>query len=646
MGLLKNLILVPKRAPELIQAQAQAFSKHIPLLYLMLLSNMVAVAATYRDVAPLWLTVIFPALFSVAAIARVVMWRRTRHTQQTPQQAHKKLQSTVYLVIAFGVMLTTWVFGLMSFASSDTLVMHASIFIAVTLLASVVCLTHLKQAANLLAVIIGVPLGLKLMFLGHFAFGASALICTVACITVVYVLNSHYAEFATMVSQRIDLEKQNIEALRLNDENFKLASTDALTGLSNRRTFMSDIEALIAREDQPGFAVGLIDLDGFKGVNDIYGHAAGDTVLIEAAERLRLLASDQVLFARLGGDEFAFICPRDFDLKEFGQKICTILAAPYSFESVSVELSASCGLSIHFGDAQTSSELLECADFVLYEAKRSGNGIALVFAGNHRARLFENHRIEKILKSADLAAEMTLAYQPIVSAKTGEIISVEALARWQNPLLGSVSPGQFVPIAERTTFINKLTLVLLKKLLADMATFKTQVRFSFNLSAKTLSCQQTILQVFTILQKSNTDLKRLEFEITETALLGDFDAAARSVGLLRSLGCTIALDDFGTGFSSLNYLHELQLDTIKVDGRFVRNAMHDQKAASIVKSIVSLGKGLGMKTVAEGVETRPQADMMIDNGCDQLQGYLFYRPLTAQQLMEQPLHEMTKKMAS
>jgi EAL domain-containing protein (putative c-di-GMP-specific phosphodiesterase class I) len=269
-----------------------------------------------------------------------------------------------------------------------------------------------------------------------------------------------------------------------------------------------------------------------------------------------------------------------------------------------------------------------------------------VFAGHHRARLFEGHRIEKIMKSADLANEMTLAYQPIVSAKTGEILSVEALARWQNPILGSVSPGQFVPIAERTTFINKLTLVLLKKLLHDMASFKTSVRFSFNLSAKTLSCQQTILQVFSILQNSKTDLKKLEFEITETALLGDFESAARSVGLLRSLGCTIALDDFGTGFSSLNYLHELQLDTIKVDGRFVRNAMHDQKAASIVKSIVSLGKGLGMKTVAEGVETRPQADMMIDTGCDQLQGYLFYRPLTAQQLVEQAFAiEDEKKLA-
>jgi diguanylate cyclase (GGDEF)-like protein len=646
MGLLKNLILVPKRAPELTQAQAQAFSKQIPLLYLMLLANMVAVATSYWDVAPLWLTTIFPAVFSVAAVARIIMWYRTRFEPQTAEQAHKKLQSTVYLVVVFGVLLTCWSFGLMAYATSESLQMHVAFFIAATLVASVVCLTHLKQASNLLALIVGIPLGLKLMSLDHLSFSTTALIFTLAAITVVHVLNSHYAEFALIVSQRIDLEKQNAEALRLNDENFKLASTDALTGLSNRRTFMNEIEALIAREDHPGFAVGLIDLDGFKGVNDIYGHAAGDTVLIEAAERLRLLASPDVSFARLGGDEFAFICPRHFDLKEFGQKICTILAAPYSFESVSVELSASCGLSIHFGDAQTSSELLECADFVLYEAKRSGTGIALVFAGNHRARLFENHRIEKILKSADLTAEMTLAYQPIVSAKTGEIISVEALARWQNPVLGSVSPGQFVPIAERTTFINKLTLVLLKKLLADMATFNTDVRFSFNLSAKTLSCQQTILQVFTILQKSNTDLKRLEFEITETALLGDFDAAARSVGLLRSLGCTIALDDFGTGFSSLNYLHELQLDTIKVDGRFVRNAMHDQKAASIVRSIVSLGKGLGMKTVAEGVETRPQADMMIDNGCDQLQGYLFYRPLTAEQLMEQPLQLIAKKMAS
>jgi diguanylate cyclase (GGDEF)-like protein len=628
----KQLVQLPMRAPELTLAQAQAFSRHIPLLYLTLLCNMVAVAASHWAVAPLWLTVIFPALFSLAAIARLTMWHRMRSAPQTAEQAHKRLQSTVYLVIVFGILLTAWVFGLMTYAPD--LQMNVALFIGVTLLASVTCLTHLKQAANLLAMIIGIPVGLKLISFGHLSFGAATLMLTVACITVVYVLNSHYAEFATMVSQRVDLEVQNAEALRLNAENFKLASTDSLTGLSNRRTFMKQIEGLIARDDSTGFAVGLIDLDGFKGVNDVYGHGAGDIVLIEAAARLQMLASEDVSFARLGGDEFAFICPRTFDLKEFGQKICTILAAPYTFETVSVELSASCGIAIHFGDAQSSAELLESADFVLYEAKRSGTGIALVFAGSHRARLFENHRMERILKSADLVTEMSLAYQPIVSAKNGEIISVEALARWSNPVLGNVSPGQFVPIAERTTFINKLTLVLLKKLLDDMESFKASVRFSFNLSAKTLSCQQTILQIFTMLQRSNSNLKQLEFEITETALLGDFSTAARSVGLLRSLGCTIALDDFGTGFSSLNYLHELQLDTIKVDGSFVRNSLHDQKAANIVRSIVSLGKGLGMKTTAEGVETRDQADMMIETGCDLLQGFLFYRPLSAQQLKE------------
>jgi diguanylate cyclase (GGDEF)-like protein len=585
----KQLIQLPMRAPELTLAQAQAFSRHIPLLYFTLLVNMVAVAASFWDVAPLWLTTIFPAVFSVAAVARIIMWRRTRYAQQTPQQAHQKLQSTVYLVLAFGITVSSWVFGLMSYADSANLVMHATLFTAVTMLACIVCLTHLKQAANLLAVIVGVPLGIKLMFMGEFTFGVTSLICVVASTTIVHVLNSHYAEFATMVSQRVDLEQQNAEALRLNAENFKLASTDALTGLSNRRTFMKQIEGHVAHDNSTGFAVGLIDLDGFKGVNDVYGHGAGDIVLIEAAARLQMLASEVVSFARLGGDEFAFICPRTFDLKEFGQKICTILVAPYTFESVSVELSASCGIAVHFGDTQSSAELLESADFVLYEAKRSGTGIALVFAGSHRARLFENHRMERILKSADLVTEMSLAYQPIVSAKSGEIISVEALARWQNPVLGNVSPGQFVPIAERTTFINKLTLVLLKKLLDDMESFKASVRFSFNLSAKTLSCQQTILQIFTMLQRSNSNLKQLEFEITETALLGDFSTAARSVGLLRSLGCTIALDDFGTGFSSLNYLHELQLDTIKVDGSFVRNSLHDQKAANIVRSVVSLG---------------------------------------------------------
>ncbi len=634
MSLLKRIAVIPPRAPELTLAQTHAFSRHIPLLYVMLLFNMTAVAASYWQVAPVWLTAIFPGLFSIAAIARIAMWYRTRYAKITAEGAHKRLQTTVYLVFGFGLLLTSWIIGLMGYAD-EKLQMHAALFAGVTTLACITCLTHLKQAANLLAFVVGVPVALKLISLGNFTFGTTTLILTLASITIVYVLNSHYEEFATMVNQRIDLETRNAEAIQLSEENHKLASTDALTGLANRRTFINQVETLTKPQMHDGFAVGLIDLDGFKGVNDIYGHAAGDAVLIEAAERLRLLANQEVSFARLGGDEFAFICPRSYDLKEFGQKICTMLAAPYSFETVSVDLSASCGIAVHFGDDQTSSELLECADFVLYEAKRSGAGIALVFAGAHRAKLFEAHRLEQILKSADLNAEMTLSYQPIVDAKTGSIVSIEALARWESAILGKVSPGHFVPIAERTTFINKLTLVLLRKLLADMESFETTAKFSFNLSAKTLACNQTILQVFAILQKSNANLKRLEFEITETALLGDFEAAQRSVNLLRSLGCTIALDDFGTGFSSLNYLHELQLDTIKVDGRFVRNALHDPKAFNIVKSIIGLGKGLGMNTIAEGVENRSQADMMIDTGCDQLQGYLFYRPLTTLQLQDQ-----------
>jgi diguanylate cyclase (GGDEF)-like protein len=622
-----NLLKVPADKPELVLAQVQAFSRQVPLLYLVLLANIGFVAATHFNVAPAWLTLGIPSVFAVVAILRIIGWLKTRKAHLTATQAVARLRSTVALSIFLGSCMTAW--SLMLLPYGDSLQRgHVAFFMTATLVACVFCLMHLRAAAILLSAIVAIPF--CLVFASHGGTVPLAIAANMALVTLamMYVLSNHYDDFARMVEQRTDLIKVNETTLRLSDENQKLASEDPLTSLPNRRSFISLIdENILHAQSDESFAVGLIDLDGFKGVNDLFGHAAGDALLVTASQRLKALSGQDVIFARLGGDEFGFVAKDISMVTDLGEKICATLAQPYSYSSLTLNVSASSGISLFPESCSNTSELLEFADFALYQAKQHNTGKALVFTASHRDQLHLSHQIDQALRTPDVKQEMRLHYQPVYCLRTGAVVGLEALARWRSDKLGPIAPGQFIATAERSVLIYKLTETLLQRLLDDIGLMSHDLRISFNLSAKCLASPEAMLKILSCIQRSGVDPKRLEFEITETALVANFDAALRSLQLLRNLGAAIALDDFGTGYSSLSYVHQLPLDKIKIDRGFVANLCEDDKAKTVVNTIIGLSQDLGIQCVAEGVETAEQARLLAEAGCDMVQGYHFAVPM-------------------
>jgi diguanylate cyclase (GGDEF)-like protein len=615
---------VPADKPELTLSQARAYSRQIPLLYLVLLANTFFVAITHLDKAPAHLTILFPLAMAAVAIWRIAGWWRVRRKNYSAEQAVARLKSTMMLSGVLGLAFTSWGLSLYPYGGPFEKG-HVAFYMSITMIACVFCLMHLRGAAFILAFVVMVPVAFVLSMTGNAVMLLIAVNLVMVTGAMLFVLSNHYEDFATMVAQKLDLETTNRKTLVLSDENHRLANHDTLTGLPNRRNFFSVIEELVKSADgrKNGFAVGLIDLDGFKAVNDLYGHAFGDALLVEAGRRMQAQGHASVFIARLGGDEFGFITQAMDDAVPYGEAICAALAAPYHLEEVTVDVTGSCGVARFEAGVASASELLEHADYALYQAKTHANGGAVLFNGEHRSQLRVSHRINQALRNSDLEREMRLVYQPIVDFETGRVTAFEALARWRSAALGDVAPKQFIIAAERSPVINRLSLVLLKRLLRDMAQWPPHVMASFNLSARNFASSETMLMILAAIQASGVDPARIEFEVTETALLIDFDSALRSLTMLRNLGAKIALDDFGTGYSSLSYVHQLPLDKIKIDRRFVSEVGTSERTRKIVKSIVSLSRNLRLACVAEGVETRAQALALAACGCTLMQGFLF-----------------------
>jgi diguanylate cyclase (GGDEF)-like protein len=627
---LKSHFSVPTDQPELVQAQMRAFSRQVPLLYSVLLANMMFLASTHFSSAPLWLVSVYPLIFFFLALVRMIKWWKGRNVQFSAEESVSRLNSTIVLSAVFGATNAAWSIALLPYGN-DLQHGHVAFFMGVTLVACVFCLMHVRTAAYLLTVVVTVPFAIRFgMLHNEVMLAIAANLVLVAC-AMLYIVSTHYDEFTAMVQHRVSLERKHEETLRLSSENLRLANRDVLTDLPNRRSFITLIEqhlvpyGLTGRQ-QP-FAIGLIDLDGFKAVNDLYGHAAGDALLIAASTRLKALENNEATFVRLGGDEFGFITKNVDAAATLGNHVCAALAKDYHYDGITLQVTASCGIALYPHSCSSTSELLEYSDYALYEAKEKNTGEALIFTASHRQQLLAIHKTDQALRQANLATEMQLHYQPVVASDSGHIAGLEALARWTNPEIGSVPPSQFIATAERSGLIHKVTTALMSHLLRDMAQLPSDVHVSFNLSAKTLANPGAMLRLLAMIQDSGVDPKRLEFEITETALVANFEIVMSALQMLRNLGASIALDDFGTGYSSLSYVHQLPLDKIKIDRRFVNDVCTDKRARKVVKTVVGLSRDLGINCVAEGVETAEQAAVLFDIGCPQMQGYHFSRPM-------------------
>lgn len=407
-----------------------------------------------------------------------------------------------------------------------------------------------------------------------------------------------------------------------------VAYTDPLTGLGNRRRLMDKIRKLAAeRADDPApFTIGIANIDGFKPINDLFGHAAGDEILCQVAHRLRACLPDGGFVARIESDEFAFVLPLVFEKKgaeKIGRMFKDVLSAPYDLGDRNVRLSASFGFAVYPFAGEQFAELLKSADTALYRSKRRGRGQITVYSEEIAEEMRYGTQVEQALRRAIIADEVAVHFQPIVDLTDGSIQGFEALARWTDRELGFVSPGVFIPLAEERGFIDSLTETLLKKAAETAKHWPSDMFLSFNLSSAQLIDPATGFNMLAIINRVGLDPRRLELEITETAMMSDPEIAAKVINELHAIGIRVSLDDFGTGQSSLGRLREFAFNKLKIDRSFISEITVDKSSEHIVRAILMMCKGLNLKVIAEGIETEEQADMLRSLGCRSGQGWLY-----------------------
>ncbi len=431
------------------------------------------------------------------------------------------------------------------------------------------------------------------------------------------------------VSTHQDITEQRRTEARIRH----LARHDALTDLPNRMLFrerMQEAEVRIARNEI--VAVLFIDLDHYKTVNDVFGHAIGDAVLVKVASRLLKACRKGDIVARLGGDEFAILYGRlasPEDAAALADRIVKTMAKPMRVEHHEVVVGASVGIAVAPEDGRTTETLMKNADLALYRAKADGRGTHHFFEPDMDVALQNRLAFGTDLRSALAGGELALAFQPLFNLAENRICAFEALLRWHHPTRGTIMPDQIVPIAEETGAIISIGEWVLRTACIEAAKWPSAVRVAVNLSPVQFRHRSLLQQVKAALAESGICAERLELELTEAALLAGTNAAIETLEELHQIGVRIALDDFGTGCSSLGYLRSFPFDKIKIDQSFVQDVSSHADAAALVRAVVGLGRSLGMSTTAEGVETEDQLQLIRDQGCTEVQGFLFSPPLPA-----------------
>jgi diguanylate cyclase len=428
---------------------------------------------------------------------------------------------------------------------------------------------------------------------------------------------------------------------RLHDSH-RQARTDDLTGLPNRRALIEHVEHRLAA-GEPTTLV-LLDLDGFKEVNDSLGHESGDQLLREVADRLDAAAGDTVFVARLGGDEFGLCCAADAAAAiELARRASDALRAPFTLDTVTVRVGGSFGVAAAPDHATTTVGLMKFADIAMYRAKRQQLAIALYETTEESTGLNRLTLIEDLRHAID-ERSLTLHFQPIVETESRRVIGAEALARWRHPVHGAIGPDVFVELAEQVGLMPQLTRSVLHQAITQAASWQAaghDLTVNVNISATDLVDDGLADEITRLLREHRLDGDRLTLEITEQSIVADSERARRAIERLRVEGIRIAVDDFGVGYSSMSQLLSLPIDEVKIDRSFVSRLVGDDRARAIVSATVQLARALGADIVGEGVEDEAILDALAALGCDRVQGYLFARPMPADEFATTLRHPVT-----
>ena len=605
--------------------QLRILSRQVPICYLVLIVNNLTIACALPAAVPWMPRIGVPGSLTMAALAGLVYWTKLGRKFAMTESASKHLARMRALSVTLNFACSLWALWLFEFVDVESRAMVV-LLVSLATAGCAYCLASFPAAARLTLLVSGAPIVLRLLASGDHTLIYIAGDLSLMNLLLMIVLTTYYRRLVKLITSRVKIaarrERSRIaEAIALEEKAKakEMAETDTLTKLPNRRGFLSRLDRAIEQHSSGdgGFAVAMLDLDGFKPINDAFGHAIGDLLLVEVARRLLVAAGAQSIVARLGGDEFSIILPHASSAQvacQAATTICDDLARPFSFEHVTIRLSASCGVALFPHGGRDAGRLLEHADMALYNTKRNGrNGVSLF------SNLIENHlrrkaEIEQMLQSPNIHADLAMVFQPIVNLQGARLTSFEALARWNSETHGNIPPDEFIPLAEQAGFVADVGDVLFEKAIIQAARWPKDITLSFNLSALQLCSSTTPLRLLSIMAAHYFEPHRLSIEITETALLADFDTARYTIEQLRAAGMRIVLDDFGAGHSWIGYLREMVFDAIKIDGTLVDHIVGSEESRALLSGVLQLCSAIGTPTVAERVETVRQAELLKELG--------------------------------
>lgn len=614
-----------------LKRRAAHLSARLPVLYLIFALTALLIVSTFYSSASVIQIVIAPAIYISLCLLRARYWRRKAVFAREEARLRKDIERLQFVGPAIIVFAITWIVSL--YPGADPFqqgVIHYVIAIMIT--SGILTLIDTPRTAILGGLAAAVPFCAVLLIYGDVGHALIAL-CQVFVTALLAIVAVRYYEdlgqllFASrQLKARQSAIEQNAAELEI------LSSTDPLTGILNRRAILAIAAQEISDTDVPEPWLALLDLDGFKQINDSYGHPVGDFVLQAVARRMGAEPGISQ-FGRIGGDEFAFLMTgekSEEDALAIAKRLARSVAEPLEINGIRIEPRISIGL--RKTDRLTLSECLERADFALFKAKGTPDSVALFDEEQEKELLFKN-RVAADFKRADLNHELEIEFQPIIDFDTGRILSVEALARWKRSGSSVVMPGIFIELAESTGRIGEITDCMIEKALGMAATWPHDVDIQINLSPQDLVREELAGHVRECLAAADFPARRVTFEVTETTLVTKPGQVVETITALRKLGCKVALDDFGTGYSSLAYIDRFPFDQIKLDREFARKLGEGKTSMAVASTVFALCQSLELDCTIEGIETREQALLARSLGMRRMQGYYFARPLKPDALL-------------
>lgn len=621
---LKFTVNLPSQLlPELQAEQFRNLRTQVPTLYGVLLINTIVLCYSVYGSVPALLSVVVPGVFLSLVVVRAAIWLARKHLTPSEARITLYLQSTTVIAAVVSLGLGVWSVALLQWDPGEN--PFVPLFIAFGAIACTYCLSSLPKAAFATVFLATTPVIVVLLTSGvHMKIAAGVNLLLIFLLILRLVVHQYNYLIESVIS------RSQVKAL---------AYSDPPTGMPNRRAFTECLEETVGAISKNGetVAVALIDLDGFKAINDTFGHASGDDVLIQAGIRLQKVCQDCRMVARLGGDEFAVLMVADEASDKFSETGATLvleMSRPFSLSDSNLRLSASVGLASHSELDASALAVMSRADVALYEVKNHGGKAMSWFLPTMAARLKRRIIIEQSLRETNPAPTIEVVFQPIFDVQTKKIACFEALVRWNHPQLGLIPPLEFIEIAEQTDSIAALSEQIFDAAIRAATSWDPAIGLSINLSGVDLSRPSTPLMILSLCKRYGFDPGRLEVEVTETSLLSDFDTAREQLDLLRKTGIRVALDDFGSGFASITYLQQIKFDRVKIDGELIADIIHSRDARRLVQGIIQLCSAIGAPSTAEKVECKDQVAVLGGLGCDRLQGYYLCPPVSKEKARE------------